>query len=142
MFLAVEYNLLIPSKAPESEGEERQTQFLAPVEMSSNRKRSSSVTPSERSRITLVEEDAVITSSEAAENPQGILEIKLSAPKVRWIEHVLGVFCIELPRRKRMEVIEENFIPSPKVRCSTLLQTLHIMVLWELPHVDISLIHL
>jgi hypothetical protein len=77
-----------------------------------NRRRSTSVTPSERSsrsRITLVETDADLASDRGPKIDDSYKVITISQPKYSWLDHFLGVFCIDIGKKKK-PIMREDFV--------------------------------
>jgi len=82
-----------------------------------NRRRSTSVTPSERSsrsRITLVETDPDLASDHGQKIDDSYKVITIFPPKYSWLDHFLGVFCIDITKKKK-PIMREEFV-KPAVR--------------------------
>jgi len=73
------------------------------IKNSSSHRRSNSVTPSERSRITVVEDNSEIPILNDFKSSKGTHYMTRAPPKLRWIDHFLGVFCIHVTRPTQME---------------------------------------
>jgi hypothetical protein len=77
-----------------------------------NRRRSASVTPSERSsrsRITLVENDPDLASYHGQKIDDSYKITTFYPPKYTWFDHLRGVFCINVAKKKK-PIMEEKFV--------------------------------
>jgi len=86
----------------------------SPGSFSANRRRSLSVTPSQRSsrsRITLVENDPGLVADDIGKSDHHNV-VNYQAPKYTWRDHLLGVFCFNVSKGKERFVKEE--IHQPK----------------------------
>jgi hypothetical protein len=88
----------------------------------SARRRSTSVTPSERSsrsRITVVENDPQLASYHGPNNSSYEVT-KIYAPRYTWLEHLLGLFGINVAKRKepiiRRQIITSKALEVDEVR--------------------------
>jgi hypothetical protein len=83
------------------------------MNLPSARRRSTSVTPSERSsrsRITVVEHDSELASyhgPNSSESPESYKTVKIYPPRYTWFEHLLGLLCINVAKYKEPIIREE-----------------------------------
>ena len=90
------------------------------------RRRSTSVTPSERSsrsRITFVEDDPEVASYHGLQSQNSYKITKLYAPRYTWKEHLKALFGIDVSKNKkpiiREEIISSKIDPEIKEVCRT-----------------------
>jgi len=95
--------------------------FLAPnsptqnANTSSNHRRPHSVSRSVRSsasRFTLVEDDPNLISTQAPKLADTFKVVTKIQPKYTWLDHLAGVFCINIHKHKKMEEKEEYVQPD------------------------------